>query len=328
MTGAVQGAAPGRSALAIVCAAAAAELPSWVDAAAGANGLTLVRVPDLPEALNTVRRGRPPLVILDARQSAGITGRALLLALKADAYTAVVPCIAITDTAGPQLVSLLDAGADEVLAADGDHTEALARVAGALRRSVRDLSAQPTTRLPAAVAIEREIPGLLAIAPSASSSVTAVYGNLNWPTSVTGVDSSYLDVRGYTIDQGRTFSDNEITGGVPVCILGKTVKDNLFGEASPLGQRVRLNRISCLVVGLLVSKGQAAMGGDQDDTVPAEMGRHLARSIPGCRASFYPREGHHLLYHRWREILTPLARSLGAVPERAATGDGTERAQA
>jgi diguanylate cyclase (GGDEF)-like protein len=157
MTGAVQGAAPGRSALAIVCAAAAAELPSWVDAAAGANGLTLVRVPDLPEALNTVRRGRPPLVILDARQSAGITGRALLLALKADAYTAVVPCIAITDTAGPQLVSLLDAGADEVLAADGDHTEALARVAGALRRSVRDLSAQPTTRLPAAVAIEREI---------------------------------------------------------------------------------------------------------------------------------------------------------------------------
>jgi pimeloyl-ACP methyl ester carboxylesterase len=68
--------------------------------------------------------------------------------------------------------------------------------------------------------------------------------------------------------------------------------------------------------------------GDQDDTVPAEMGRHLARSIPGCRASFYPREGHHLLYHRWREILTPLARSLGAVPERAATGDGTERAQA
>ncbi|HZF55373.1 MAG TPA: ABC transporter permease [Polyangiaceae bacterium] len=117
------------------------------------------------------------------------------------------------------------------------------------------------------VAIEREIPGLLAIAPSASSSVTAVYGNLNWPTSVTGVDSSYLDVRGYTIDQGRTFSDNEITGGVPVCILGKTVKDNLFGEASPLGQRVRLNRISCLVVGLLVSKGQAAMGGDQDDTV-------------------------------------------------------------
>jgi putative ABC transport system permease protein len=117
------------------------------------------------------------------------------------------------------------------------------------------------------VAIEREIPGLWAIAPSASSSVTAVYGNLNWPTSVTGVDSSYLDVRGYTIDQGRTFSDNEITGGVPVCILGKTVKDNLFGEASPLGQRVRLNRISCLVVGLLVSKGQAAMGGDQDDTV-------------------------------------------------------------
>ncbi|MBA2253982.1 MAG: alpha/beta hydrolase [Chloroflexi bacterium] len=55
--------------------------------------------------------------------------------------------------------------------------------------------------------------------------------------------------------------------------------------------------------------------GDLDDTVPAEMGRHLARTIPGCRASFYPTEGHHLLYHRWREILLPLARSLEARPD-------------
>jgi diguanylate cyclase (GGDEF)-like protein len=157
MTGAVHRAAPGRPARAVVCAAAEAELPPWIDAAAGANGLSLVRVPDVGEALNTVRRGRPPLLVVDARAAAGMSGRAVLLALKADPYTAVVPCLAISDTAGPQLVSLLDDGADEVLAADGDPAEALARVAAALRRSVRDLSAQPTTRLPAAVAIEREI---------------------------------------------------------------------------------------------------------------------------------------------------------------------------
>jgi diguanylate cyclase (GGDEF)-like protein len=160
MTGATQHAAaalPTRPARALVCAAADAELPPWVNAAAAANGLTLVRVPDVADALNSVRRGRPPLLVIDARASAETTGRAVLTALKADSYTAVVPCLAITDSAGPQLVSLLDDGADEVLAADGDAAEALARVAAALRRSVRDLSAQPTTRLPAAGAIEGEI---------------------------------------------------------------------------------------------------------------------------------------------------------------------------
>jgi putative ABC transport system permease protein len=139
------------------------------------------------------------------------------------------------------------------------------RPGAAMRGPVRS-QAKPFDRQDV-TAIQREIPGLQALAPSASSGVTAVYGNQNWPTSVTGIDSGYLEVRGYKIDQGRTFSDIELTGGVPVCILGKTVKDNLFGEASPLGQRVRLNRISCLVVGLLTSKGQAAVGGDQDDTV-------------------------------------------------------------
>ncbi|NUQ75130.1 MAG: ABC transporter permease [Polyangiaceae bacterium] len=139
------------------------------------------------------------------------------------------------------------------------------RPGAAMRGPVRS-QAKPFER-PDVIAIRREVPGIQALAPTASSGTTSVYGNQNWPTSVTGVESGYLEVRGYKIDQGRTFSETELSGGVPVCILGKTVKDNLFGEESPLGQRVRLNRISCLVVGTLASKGQAAMGGDQDDTV-------------------------------------------------------------
>ena len=157
MTVAAARAAAPRPAQAIVCAAAGAELPPWVDAAAAANGFSVARVTDLAEALNIVRRARPPLLVVDARASGGMVGREALVALKSDAYTAVVPCVAIVDRAGPQLVALLDEGADEVVATGGDPAEALARVSAAVRRSVRDLAAQPTTRLPAAGAIEREI---------------------------------------------------------------------------------------------------------------------------------------------------------------------------
>jgi len=116
-------------------------------------------------------------------------------------------------------------------------------------------------------AITREVPGIKALAPTASSNTTVVYGHQNWPTSVVGMESGFLEVRGYQIELGRTFSDTELGAGLPVCILGKTTKDNLFGEVSPLEERVRVGRVSCLVVGVLASKGQAAMGGDQDDVL-------------------------------------------------------------
>jgi diguanylate cyclase (GGDEF)-like protein len=107
-----------------------------------------------------VRRGRPTLLVLDARPASGSAAHAApaaIAALKADAYTAVVPCVALTAPGGPDPAQLLAAGADEVLGAAVDHAEAVARVGAAVRRSVRDLAAQPTTRLPAAGEIEREI---------------------------------------------------------------------------------------------------------------------------------------------------------------------------
>lgn len=116
-------------------------------------------------------------------------------------------------------------------------------------------------------AIQREVPGLKAVAPAASTSATVVYGNQNWPSNITGAEEGFFTVRGYAVESGRSFSELEIASGTPVCILGKTVKDNLFGAESPLNQRIRAGRLSCLVVGVLASKGTAAMGGDQDDVV-------------------------------------------------------------
>jgi putative ABC transport system permease protein len=114
-------------------------------------------------------------------------------------------------------------------------------------------------------AIRREVPGVEAVSGSASKSVTLVYGNANWTTSVTGCESEYLEVKDREVAEGRTFLPQE--QGQAVCVIGSTVRKELFGSQSPLGERVRVGRVSCLVIGVLAAKGQAAMGMDQDDTV-------------------------------------------------------------
>ena len=116
-------------------------------------------------------------------------------------------------------------------------------------------------------AIERNISSVLAVAPAASSPITAVYGNRNWSTSVNGVDNRYFPVRNWTLAKGREFTDSELRAGSSVCILGETVRKELFGSQDPLGTTLRLKKLSCEVIGLLESKGQSTMGSDQDDLI-------------------------------------------------------------
>jgi len=137
---------------------------------------------------------------------------------------------------------------------------------GAARRGPERTPAVPFERQDIE-AVEREIGGIKGLAPTAQTSTTIVYGNQNWPSTVVGAEEAYFDVRGYKIEMGRSFSETEITAGTPVCVLGKTVRENLFGQTPPMGQRVRIKQVSCLVIGVLAPKGQAAMGGDQDDVV-------------------------------------------------------------
>jgi putative ABC transport system permease protein len=114
-------------------------------------------------------------------------------------------------------------------------------------------------------AIDREISGVEAVAPGSSSQQQVIYGNKNASTSVTGTDNNFFQVRGYTIDRGRQFTKGEAQSGLPVCVLGNTVKTELFGTQDPLNKAVRVGKVSCLVIGTLVSKGTAGMGQDQDD---------------------------------------------------------------
>jgi putative ABC transport system permease protein len=131
-------------------------------------------------------------------------------------------------------------------------------------------------------AIQDEIPGVSSVAPTASKTMQAIYGNTNWSTSVNGVDNAYLKVRNWALASGREFSDAELTAGGAVCILGATVRKQLFGEQDPLGVNIRLQAISCQVVAVLQTKGQAGMGMDQDDLVLTPL-RTFQRRISGNR---------------------------------------------
>jgi len=118
-----------------------------------------------------------------------------------------------------------------------------------------------------AKALKREIPDIVAAAPTMRGQAQIVYGNTNWSTIVQGIDGDYLTARNWTISAGRDLEPREIRTGAKVILLGATVEEALFGESRALGQMVRVGTVPFEVVGVLGAKGQTMMGGDQDDTV-------------------------------------------------------------
>jgi len=116
-------------------------------------------------------------------------------------------------------------------------------------------------------ALRSDISGITAVAPTASKSMQAIYGNANWSTTVYGVDDAYLQVRNWSIEYGRNFTDGEQRAGSAVCLIGEKVRKQLFATDDPVGTNIRIQAISCQVIGVLKAKGQGGMGMDQDDTV-------------------------------------------------------------
>ncbi|MET0283578.1 MAG: ABC transporter permease [Polyangiales bacterium] len=137
---------------------------------------------------------------------------------------------------------------------------------GAQRRGPSNVTAAPLT-LEDVKALSRDVTALSAVAPTSSRSVLAVAANRSWNTSVMGTTNEYFTVRNTQIDTGRIFADVEISGGQPVCVVGASVRRELFGADSPLGQTIRLGKVSCLVIGLTRAKGQSTFGMDMDDYV-------------------------------------------------------------
>jgi putative ABC transport system permease protein len=131
-----------------------------------------------------------------------------------------------------------------------------------------------------AIAIASQLGGIRAVAPEVRSGVTVVYAARNWSTSVIGTTNAYFDTNNWRLASGRNFEESEERAGAAVCVIGATVRRELFGATDPLGLQIRVKQFSCIVIGLLASKGQAAMGMDQDDIIILPL-RTMQRRVTG-----------------------------------------------
>ncbi|WP_294352566.1 ABC transporter permease, partial [uncultured Sphingomonas sp.] len=116
-------------------------------------------------------------------------------------------------------------------------------------------------------AIANQIAGVSAVAPQAQSTATAIYDGANWSTTINGTTAAYFQVQPWPLAAGRMWTRQEESAGKAVCIIGNTVKQNLFRTGDAVGQRFRIGNVSCDVIGVLSTRGQAGFGGDQDDVV-------------------------------------------------------------
>lgn len=125
----------------------------------------------------------------------------------------------------------------------------------------------PTLTVEDAKAILTEIPGVRLVAPHISGIAQVVFGNQNWSTVIYGTTPEMIEIREWSLNQGRVFTQQDLDGAGKVCLLGKTVVDNLFGGIDPIGQIVRIKKIPFTVIGTLDPKGQSTWGTDQDDII-------------------------------------------------------------
>jgi len=129
-------------------------------------------------------------------------------------------------------------------------------------------------------ALKSNLTGIRGVAPTAQKQAKAVFGALNYDTTVTGTHTDYFIVQDWVIADGRPFTDGEIRSGTSVCVIGDTITRELFAGQDPIGERLRLGNFSCEVVGRMAPKGQSAFGSDQDSIVVLPL-RTYHRRIAG-----------------------------------------------
>jgi putative ABC transport system permease protein len=127
--------------------------------------------------------------------------------------------------------------------------------------SVQNLTADDTA------AIARECPSVAVADPAVRTGAQIVYGDQNWATSVQGTGPNYPTIRAWAVAKGSFFTEEDVKAATKVAVLGQTVVDNLFGDANPVGQIIRMKGVPFRVLGVLDKKGGSAVGQDQDDLV-------------------------------------------------------------
>src|ERR1700687_4873476 len=138
-----------------------------------------------------------------------------------------------------------------------------------------------------AKALARDCPSVQAVAPSSRGGAQIVYGNNNWATNVQGTTPDYLIIRDIAIQNGASFTQQDVDSDAKVALLGQSVVDNLFNGDDPIGQVIRIKHVPFTVVGTLVPKGQSPTGQDQDDIiiVPITTGQKKIFGVSQARAN-------------------------------------------
>ena len=145
------------------------------------------------------------------------------------------------------------------------------------------MSGVPDFTLSDVTALREQIAGIASIAPARNAAYSTIYRQNARSTTVAGTTVEYFQINRWSLANGRFFTAAEARAGAAVCVIGDTVRTELFGEDNPIGVKIRIGNASCEVVGLLAAKGQAGMG-DQDDTIILPLST-LQRRLAGKASS-------------------------------------------
>jgi putative ABC transport system permease protein len=115
--------------------------------------------------------------------------------------------------------------------------------------------------------IKKEATSLSGVSPVVRAAAQVVGGAGNWSTSIYGVSTDYFTIRNWELESGEFFTERDVLGNKKVALVGQTIVDNLFPDESPIGKQIRVRTTPFTIVGVLKSKGQGGMGGDQDDLI-------------------------------------------------------------
>jgi putative ABC transport system permease protein len=125
----------------------------------------------------------------------------------------------------------------------------------------------PSLSMADAAAIKNQIALIKAISPNVDDHVQVIYGNQNWFTAYRGVSPEFFDIKRWYVDLGTAFSSEDVERAADVCVIGATIREQLFGVEDPIGKVIRVKNLPCKVIGVLHAKGLSMSGQDQDDTI-------------------------------------------------------------
>ncbi len=198
--------------------------------------------------------------------------RVALVGIKANKMRSILTMLGVIIGVGSVITMIAlgkGASADITERIQGLGTNLLIVWPGAARqgRMWGGVGSRDSLKLSDAEAIVRKCPNVAATAPRVNGSVQAKWRNRNTQTSVLGTTPEYVDVSNHPTTSGRFFNDGEVRARRPVCVIGTTAQENLFGRNDPVGQKIRLKNITVQVIGVLSSKGGGSSFRDPDDLI-------------------------------------------------------------